>query len=309
LDVDVRRPRQASLDAPAAAAASALIEQDLESVLAPAKQPGRGKPARGGKPARTAKPDRKARRNSRRPESGQAAAAQAGAATSSAAPVTEALPVRPSPSFREKAAAETTTRPAKSAAPKRAGRSRRGLTRHPVRLVIGAVVVILAVVAVLARSMMGGSGPAHAISTPAKLKAYVLEPQLAQGMGAQALRTAIVKKGNGEATHVVDAVYEISSGPAAKSGPVIMLFIGGNLSGSASSFISSFTGLLPGAFVTSPGALGGQAACVPGYSGHPAECAWADNDTFGLFASPTLTATDLGNELRAMRPLVEHVRK
>jgi hypothetical protein len=128
-------------------------------------------------------------------------------------------------------------------------------------------------------------------------------------MGAQALRAAIVKKGSGEATHVVDAVYEISSGPAAKSGPLFILFIGGNLSGSASSFISSFTGLLRGASVTNPGALGGQAACVPGYAGHPAECAWADNDTFGLFASPTLSATALGNELRSMRPLVEHVRK
>jgi hypothetical protein len=179
-----------------------------------------------------------------------------------------------------------------------------------VHLIIGAgVIVILALVALLARSMLTTSGPAHTVSTPGKLKAFVLEPQLAKGMGAQALRADIVKKGNGEATRVVDAVYEISSGPAAKAGPVIMLFIGGNLSGSASSFISSFTGLLPGAFVTSPGALGGQAACVPGYAGHPAECAWADNDTFGLFASPALTANALGNELRAMRPLVEHVRK
>jgi hypothetical protein len=175
---------------------------------------------------------------------------------------------------------------------------------------LGAVVLlVVAVAAFLVRGMFASSGPAHTVSTPSKLNAYVLQPQLAKSMGAQALRDVIVKKGNGEARRVVDAVYEISSGPAAKSGPLFILFIGGNLSGSASSFISSFTGLLPGAFVTSPGALGGQAACVPGYAGHPAECAWADNDTFGLFASPTLTAAALGNELRAMRPLVEHVRK
>jgi hypothetical protein len=198
---------------------------------------------------------------------------------------------------------------AKSSRRPRRGPVRR-LLRHPVHLIIGTgVIVILALVGLLARSMLASSGPAHTVTTPTKLRAYVLEPQLAKGMGAQMLRSDIVKKGNGEATHVVDAVYEISSGPAAKSGPVIMLFIGGNLSGSASSFISSFTGLLPGAFVTSPGALGGQAACVPGYAGHPAECAWADNDTFGLFASPALSASALGNELRAMRPLVEHVRK
>jgi hypothetical protein len=176
--------------------------------------------------------------------------------------------------------------------------------------VLGAVVLlVVAVAAFLARSIFAGSGPSHTVSTPAKLNAYVLQPQLAKSMGAQALRDVIVKKGNGEARRVVDAVYEISTGPAAKSGPLFILFIGGNLSGSASSFISSFTGLLPGAFVTSPGVLGGQAACVPGYAGHPAECAWADNDTFGLFASPTLSAAALGNELRAMRPLVEHVRK
>jgi hypothetical protein len=177
-------------------------------------------------------------------------------------------------------------------------------------LAVGVVaVVVVAVAAVLLRGALTGSGPAHTVSTPTKLDSYVLQPQLAKSMGAQALGARIVKMGNGEASHVVYGVYEISTGPAAKSGPLFILFIGGHLAGSASSFISSFTGLLPGAAVTSPGALGGQAACVPGYSGHPAECAWADNDTFGLFASPTLSAAALGSELRAMRPLVEHVQK
>jgi len=179
-----------------------------------------------------------------------------------------------------------------------------------VLLVTSAVVIlIVAIGGFLARSLLWSSGPAHTVSTPTKLDGYVLQPQLAQSMGAQSLKAAIVKKGNGEASRVVDAVYEMSTGPAAKSGPLFILFIGGNLSGSASSFISSFTGLLPGASMTNPGVRGGQAACVPGYAGHPAECAWADNDTFGLFASPTLSATALGNELRTMRPLVEHVKK
>ena len=151
-----------------------------------------------------------------------------------------------------------------------------------------------------------GSGPQHEISTPGKVLAYSQAPNLAQSLGAAALRAEIVQKGNGEASHVVDAVYEQSTGPAAKSGPVIILFIGGNLSGSASSFISGFTGLLPGAFVTSAGSLGGQAACVPGASGHPAECAWADNDTFGLVASSGLNANQLATQLRLMRPQVEH---
>lgn len=169
--------------------------------------------------------------------------------------------------------------------------------------------MVAAALAFVVRGLFAYTGPAHTVSTPTKLDGYVLQPQLAKSMGAQALGARIATMGKGEATHVVDGVYEVSTGTAAKAGPLFILFIGGNLSGSASSFISSFTGLLPGAFVTNPGALGGQAACVPGYSGHPAECAWADNDTFGLFASPTLSAAALGNELRSLRPLVERVRK
>jgi hypothetical protein len=37
-----------------------------------------------------------------------------------------------------------------------------------------------------------------------------------------------------------------------------------------------------------------------------AECVWADNDTFGVVASQTLSASSLANELRQMRPMVEH---
>jgi hypothetical protein len=157
--------------------------------------------------------------------------------------------------------------------------------------------------------VMSGGGPPHAITTPQRLMNYVQEPGLAAGMGANALRNKIVTAGSGEASHVVDAVYEDSSGPAAKAGPLIILFVGGNLSGSASSFITSLTTALPGAFVINPGSLHGQAACLPGQSGHLTECAWADNDTFGVIASPVLSATALGNELREMRPLVEHVVK
>lgn len=199
----------------------------------------------------------------------------------------------------------TVERPSK-AARKPARRTRRRL----VRLVTGgAIVVVAGVAAVLAVDSLTGGGPAHSISTPNRLLNYVQEPSLTKGMGAAALRAEIVKKANGEARHVVDGVYEDSTSPAAKSGPQIILFVGGNLSGSASSFISTFTGLLPSAFVINPGGLGGQAACVPGSAGHPAACAWADNDTFGLIASPALTATVLGKELRAIRPLVEHVVK
>jgi hypothetical protein len=65
-------------------------------------------------------------------------------------------------------------------------------------------------------------------------------------------------------------------------------------------------GMVPHAASVSAGSLGGAAACAPSENGKPAECAWADDDTFGLILSPSLSATALGNELRAMRPLVEH---
>lgn len=202
---------------------------------------------------------------------------------------------------RPKAAAKTVT--PKTARPKKTGRK----VRRTMLLVGG--VGCAAAAAVLAMDVLSGPGQPHAISTPQRLMSYAQEPSLATGMGASALRSKIVSMGSGEASHVVDAVYEDSSGPAAKSGPQIILFVGGNLSGSASSFISSLTSALPGAFVINPGSLGGQAACVPGLSGHLTECVWADNDTFGVIASPTLNAPSLGTELREMRPLLEHVVK
>jgi len=155
-------------------------------------------------------------------------------------------------------------------------------------------------------SLLRPGGPDHTIAAPAKLLTYTQEPTLAQGMGAQALRADIVRKGKGEASHVVDAVYENNAQSGSTSNPLIILFIGGNLTGSASSFISSFTSMMPQSFVTNAGPMGGQAACIPGTAGRPAECAWADNDTFGLFASPALSAAALGAQMRAMRPLVEH---
>ena len=104
-----------------------------------------------------------------------------------------------------------------------------------------------------------------------------------------------------------EAVSARSFARFAAANSQIVLFIGGNLSGtSASSFITSFIGKLPGAVTTAAGPLGGEAACVPSAGGNPAECAWADNDTFGLVASPTLDAQALASELRQMRLQVEH---
>ena len=151
------------------------------------------------------------------------------------------------------------------------------------------------------------SGVPHVVTAPTALGTYVKQPQLAVQMQAKALQQEIVTQSAGEAKNVVYAVYEDSTGSAAKSGPQIVLFIGGNLSGSsAGSFISSFKGKLQGAGTTSAGLMGGNAACVPSENGRLAECAWADNDTFGVVASPTLNASRLGGEMRQIRPMVEH---
>ena len=209
-------------------------------------------------------------------------------------------------------AAETIAAPEREGRRTRRGAARRIPRKHIVPLVAVGVAVAAAGAAgviVTHPGLLRASGPAHTIAAPSTLLGYTQAPALAQGMGAPALRADIVRKGNGEASHVVDAVYEDNPQTGSKSNPLIILFIGGNLSGSASSFISSFTGMVPGAFVTSGGSMGGQAACVPGSAGRPAECAWADDDTFGLFASPTLSASALGAEMRSMRPLVEHLRK
>jgi hypothetical protein len=152
-----------------------------------------------------------------------------------------------------------------------------------------------------------GGGIAHVVVTPSKVGDYVQAAQLARETDAQQLRNQIVSRSDGQLSNVVDAVYEDGAGSAATSAPQIILFIGGNLSGtSAGPFISSFTGSLAGAVRTSAGALGGDAACVPSVKGSLAECAWADNDTFGVLASPNMSEPALARELRAMRPLVEH---
>jgi hypothetical protein len=195
--------------------------------------------------------------------------------------------------------------PARQKSRPRSTRKTRGRVPMRVLALAGASAVVAgAAVVVLTRS---GGGVTHVVTTPATLGAYSEQPQLAEQMHAATLRQQILTQSAGEANNVVYAVYEDSSGPAAASGPQIILFIGGNLSGtSAGSFISTFTGKLQGAVTTSAGSLGGAAACVPSVDGRVAECVWADNDTFGVVASQTLSTSALASEMRQMRPMVEH---
>jgi len=170
-------------------------------------------------------------------------------------------------------------------------------------------VAVIAVGALL----LGGNGPAHALVTPVKIGAFVRRPQLEQQMHAKDLQQQVVSKSAGQASNVVDAVYEANAAAAGGTSPQVFLFIGGHLSGvSPSGFITSFTNEFKGAQSTSAGSMGGQAACVSAQvnvAGSVALCTWADDDTFGLVASPTMDATQLGAQMRAIRPQVEHAAK
>jgi hypothetical protein len=159
---------------------------------------------------------------------------------------------------------------------------------------------------ILTRPSGDGVTQTHLLATPDSLACYVKQPQLAVQMQAKALQQEIVKESSGAAKNVIYAVYENSTCGATISSPQVFLFIGGNLSGTApGSFISAFTGKLPGAVTTSAGSMGGDAACAPNEDGRPAECLWADGDTFGAVTSATLDASSLAKEMRQMRPFVE----
>jgi len=192
------------------------------------------------------------------------------------------------------------------------GRGRwKGLRRSRVWLLAGAAGLAVGVVVVAVGGLLlGASGPAHTLVTPAKIGAYVRRPQLEQQMNAKGLQQQVVAKSAGQASDVVDAVYEANSDAASGTSPQVILFIGGHLSGvSPAGFITSFTDQFKGARSTGAGSMGGRAACVnaqENVAGNVAMCTWADNDTFGLVASPTMDAAQLGAQMRAIRPDVEH---
>jgi hypothetical protein len=268
--------------------ATALMQPEQDARPAKKAAPGQQKPGR--KPSK--------RPQSPPPGGKKASAKQAPSAKTKAprkkAPSQEGLRLQP-PAPRDAAA--------RTSKPKAGGKTR---PSGKVIAIAGASAAVLAGVAVFVMTNSGGGVP-HVITTPNQIGAYIQEPQLAQQMQASSLQKQIVSESAGETQHVVSAVYEDSTGPAAAAGPQIVLFLGGNLKGvSAGSFISSFTGKLEGAEGTSPGSMGGVAACVPSMDGRLALCVWADNDTFGAVGSQTLSTSALAAQMRQMRPAIEH---
>jgi len=178
-----------------------------------------------------------------------------------------------------------------------------------VLLAVLAIVVVAAGAVAATKYVSRGSSRSHMLVAPSRLASYVRRPQLEQQMNARALQQQVIAKSAGQASHVVSAVYENSAGVSGSAAPQIFLFIGGNLAGeSPAGFISSFTAQFKGAAATSPGSLGGQAACVDARgsaAGSVALCTWADSDTFGVVASPTMGLSQLAAQMRAIRPSVE----
>jgi len=201
------------------------------------------------------------------------------------------------------------SRAARASRPNRRSGRRRG--RRKILIGAGLAVVLAGAAVAVEAGVFRGGGPAHTLVTPDKLGAYVRRPQLEKQMNAAQLQREVITKSAGQASHVVSAVYEEGTSAASNKTPQMILFIGGDLTGvSASGFIASFTQQSQGASVTSAGSLGGSAACVNAQASVPgsvALCTWADNDTFGVVASPTMSATRLATQLRAIRPMVEHV--
>jgi hypothetical protein len=188
------------------------------------------------------------------------------------------------------------------------GQTRSGASRRvPMKVMIMLGSVIVAALAVVGYVVLRPQA-SHVVSAPASLGGYVRQQANAT---ANDLRHRIVAAAGGAVKNVVAAVYERTTGPGTNKAPQIVVFIGGNLAGGASadSLISAYMTRLRGAFTTSAGSLGGQAACAPGSNGGPAECAWADNDTFGVVVSATLNSAGLADVMRQIRPQVEHVAR
>jgi hypothetical protein len=198
----------------------------------------------------------------------------------------------------------------------RQGRAARRAGRRKIRFWLWTVTAVLVVVAAGvggASFLLRGGGPTHVLVIPDKLGTFVRKPRLEQQMNVGQIQRQVIAKSAGQASHVVSAVYENTTGVSGTGQPQIMLFIGGNLAGVApAGFVSGFVSEFKGAQAARPGSMGGSASCVDATAAAPggvALCIWADGDTFGVVASPTMDIAQLSAQLRAARPLIERPAK
>jgi hypothetical protein len=198
-----------------------------------------------------------------------------------------------------------------AAARKTAGRRRGRSNDHRLWLGLGGVIVVAAaaIVGIVKFEFPSHSGPAHTMTTPAKIGAYTRTVDLEHQADVAALRQKVIKMSSGQASRVMSAVYESGKSAVGNNAQIIM-FIGGHLANAdPAASITSFTQQFRGAKVVSAGALGGKAACVQDGTGTNgvSMCAWFDNDSFGEIVSPTMNATALATAMQTVRPAVEQV--
>ena len=151
-----------------------------------------------------------------------------------------------------------------AAAKRRIGRRRGGSNDHRLWLGLGGVIVVAAaaIVGVIKFEFPSHSGPAHTMTTPAKIGTFARTVDLEHQADVAALKQKVISMSSGQASHVVSAVYESGKASAGNTAQIIM-FIGGHLANAdPAASITSFTQQFRGAKVVSAGALGGKAACV-----------------------------------------------
>jgi len=198
-----------------------------------------------------------------------------------------------------------------AAAKRRIGRRRSGSNDHRLWLGLGGVIVVAAaaIVGVIKFEFPSHSGPAHTMTTPAKIGTFARTVDLEHQADVAALKQKVISMSSGQASNVVSAVYESGKASAGNTAQIIM-FIGGHLANAdPAASITSFTQQFRGATVVTAGALGGKAACVQDGTGSNsvAMCAFFDNDSFGEVVSPTMNATALASAMQQIRPSVEQV--
>jgi hypothetical protein len=196
-----------------------------------------------------------------------------------------------------------------------AGKRRGGSGDRRLWFALGGVLIVAAAAItaiVLVAFPSGPGGPAHTLVSPNQLGAFTRRPALEQQMNVGQLRQDVVTTSSGQASHVVEGVYE-SGNSSPGSTPQIILLIGGNLANANPvDSVTSFTKRFKGATVTSAGTMAGKAVCVNATASEPgsvAMCAWFDNDSFGEVVSPTMNASALASTMRQIRPKVELVAK
>ena len=131
-------------------------------------------------------------------------------------------------------------------APKAAKSRARSGRRRKVTMLLGGLVVVVALAAVGYYKLMPTTS--HIVSVPDTVGSFVKQ----DANTAESAKHRIMSAARRDVKNVVAAVYQQNKGPGTSKGPQTVVFIGGNLTGSASAddLISAFMTKLHGKFTT-----------------------------------------------------------